>query len=229
MKQEYKSFDFELKETAEDKEFFFFEGYAATFHDIDSYGDRIMPGAFTESLQVLRPTVLWQHSTREPIGISVQETEDMKGLFVKAKLPKADTFVSGRVIPQMKIKSVNKLSIGFSAEEYSYEKVDGYRWEIRNITKAKLYEYSPVSIPANMAAVITGTKNGALFTLEDVRDISTKERFDRFLKRSGIFTKSAREHLAKFLPKQSDSDREEIEAMSTITDDMKKFTKSLRG
>lgn len=223
MKKEYKDFDFELKQAEEDEEFYFFEGYAATFHDIDSYEDRFMPGAFSDSLKSLRPIVLWQHRTAEPIGISLQETEDSKGLFVKAKLPKNDTFVAGRVWPQIKIKSVNKLSIGFSTLECSYEKVEGFRWDVRNITKAKLYEYSPVSIPANMNATITDTKRNKLFTYEDVQNISRRE-LNRILKETGLFTKAAREELSRSFPGRGNPDTKGIEIFNNFNQNLKKLT-----
>ena len=71
--------------------------------------------------------------------------------------------------------------------------------------------------------------DGKVLQFEDVRDISTKEGFDRFLKKTGLFTKSARQHLAKLLPKQSDSDSREISLITSCTEEMKKFTQSLRG
>ena len=65
--------------------------------------------------------------------------------------------------------------------------------------------------------------------MEDVRDVSTKERFDRFLKRSGLFTKPAREHLAKFLPKQSDSDSKDFDIVTNFTEKLKELNNSFRN
>ena len=149
---EYLNLPFEIKSDhlEEDENFFFFKGFASTYGNIDLVDDRIERGAFKESLLVRRPKVFFEH--RETIGVSIEEIEMDKGLFVKAKLPKADTLVSGRVIPQMKIGSINTLSIGFRIRDHRFED------HIRVIEKADLFEYSPVTFAANPEAVITGMK-----------------------------------------------------------------------
>ncbi|MGD8501539.1 MAG: HK97 family phage prohead protease, partial [Phycisphaerales bacterium] len=141
-----------------DDEYFYFEGHAAVFNNIDRGGDRIVPGAFRETLSGGNSVkILWQHKMSEPLGIPVDMHEDSKGLFVRGKMPKEDTLVKGRVIPQMKIGAVNTLSIGYRVLEYNTEKTEdeGTIW---NLTKLELYEFSPVSIPMNPEATITGWK-----------------------------------------------------------------------
>jgi HK97 family phage prohead protease len=269
MEKEYKSFGFEIKKTESDDEFFYFEGLCTTYGSIDRDDDRVMQGAFLESLAKNAPIVKWMH--REPIGISISNEERGNGLYVKAKTPLEDSFVRDRVKPQVKIGTVRKLSIGFSATEYNYEKVEGRRWEVRNITKGTLYEYSLVDIAANNDANVIDFKslgnnvsifkhfinkalsnsgisqenqdkiiksanhyistvdNGKAFMFEDVRDISDKEGFDRFLKKSALFTKSAREYLAGLLPKRSDSDSAEIEVIANHSSNIKELTRILKG
>ena len=178
MDKEYKSFDFEIKQIDEDKDFFFFEGLATTYGNIDRDDDRIMAGAFADSLLSLKPVVKWKH--REPIGISIENNDTSEGLFVKAKTPLSDTFVKGRVKPQVTIGSVRKLSIGFSASEYNWEKVEGRRWDVRNITKGILYEYSLVDIPANNEANVTNFKNAGS------QIVLFKQLIDKALSQSGI-------------------------------------------
>lgn len=152
---EYYNAPFELKsiqEEGEDKNFFFFEGLASTFGNIDLVGDRIEPGAFKKSLRKLAPKVLWQHDRRNPIGISVVHKETSEGLFVRAKLPRNDSLVKGRVIPQMQIGSINTLSIGFRTLKEDY---DG---KVNVIKEVQLLEYSPVTFEANPLAKITNMK-----------------------------------------------------------------------
>lgn len=169
----YKSFPFELtKDSTEDEEYFYFEGYASVFNNIDRGGDKILPGAFTETIRIIPVKILWQHQMSEPIGIPVIMQEDEKGLFVKGKLPKSDFLVSGRVIPQMKVGSVRELSIGYSIREYYTEKTeDGYIW---NITKVDLYEFSPVSVPMNTEAIITDMKQVSRFKNIPIADRDQK-------------------------------------------------------
>lgn len=157
---------FEIKELNEESDdFFTFKGFASTFGNIDLVDDVIEPGAFQESIREKegngeRFPALWQHRMTEPIGVYSQIREDAKGLFVEGKLPKSDTFVSGRVIPQLKIGSVSKLSIGFSVfDDGSVEMVNG----IRHIKKLKLFEVSLVTFPANPEASITEVKGAVPF------------------------------------------------------------------
>jgi HK97 family phage prohead protease len=155
--QEKKNFNcsFELKnlDSNQDPEFHIFEGYASTYGNVDLGDDIIMEGAFTESLkQDPNVNILWQHKMSEPIGTSVMLFEDNIGLYVKAKLPKDDDLVRGRVMPQMKAGSIKEMSIGFIIEDYQIE------GEIRKILKVKLFEISLVTKAMNPKALVTGFK-----------------------------------------------------------------------
>lgn len=156
---------FLVKEFGEEEDFFTFEGYASTFGNIDLGDDVVMPGAFKDTIKELKDNgaflpVLWQHNHDQPLGIFTEMREDEKGLFVKGRLPKDDTFVSGRVIPQMKVGSINKMSIGYSCwGEGAFTVVDG----IRQLSKVKLWETSLVTVPMNPEAVVTGMKAAVPF------------------------------------------------------------------
>ncbi len=142
---------FELKQIGEsdDPLFFKFEGFGSTFGNIDSTGDRIEMGAFTESLKRLHPVLLFGHDMNEPLGVFDNVEERPDGLFVEGRMPKADSFVSGRIMPQMKIGSIKSLSIGFFILDA--EMVGN----IRVIREVELLEISLVTIPANQMARIT--------------------------------------------------------------------------
>lgn len=161
---------FEIKQLEEEGDFFTFKGYASTFGNVDRGGDVILPGAFTDSIDEMKRSgdflpVIWQHDSGEPVGIYTAFYEDSKGLWVEGKLPKEDTFVSGRAIPQMKVGSVRKLSIGFSCWDgsASYE----MRGDVRYISKIKLWEVSLVTIPMNNMANITEIKSLDFKSLSD--------------------------------------------------------------
>jgi len=163
-------FDFAIKslhDDEEDDEFFIFEGFASTFGNVDHDGEVMVRGAFTDSLAKRIPVVLWQHNTREPIGMPIEVRETDQGLFIKARLPKADTFVTGRVIPQMKVGSVTKMSIGFFILDSEDELVEGRR--ITHIKKVELFEFSLVTFPSNEQASVTGMKS--LKEIEDPKDL----------------------------------------------------------
>lgn len=148
---------FAVKQMDEDDDFYTFEGYGSTFDNVDLGDDRVMRGAFKDSIRECMesgkmPPVLWQHDMHMPLGKYIEMREDERGLYVKGRMPKADDFVRGRVYPQMKAGSVGAMSIGYRADEWEIE--DG----IRNLKKLKLFEISLVTMPMNPQAEVTGIK-----------------------------------------------------------------------
>lgn len=151
------TFNFQIKEIGEDdSNNYTFEGYASTYGNVDYGNDVIDDGAFSEYMASFKTgslPVLWQHDHKTPIGVFQEMRSDSTGLFVKGKLPKDDEFVRNRVVPQLKIGSVNSMSIGFLAKDVEYKQ------SIRHITDAHLFEISLVSIPMNPKAKLTSFKN----------------------------------------------------------------------
>ncbi len=142
-----------------------FEGYAATW-DKDQVDDIIHPGAFTKSIQEAFPAgkikILWQHY--EPLGMPLEMREDNYGLFVKGKVSK--TTLGNEALELMKDGVVSSMSIGFNIP---YGKSEIGEDGIRHIREVKLKEFSPVTFPANEAAIITGVK-----AIEDALDSGVK-------------------------------------------------------
>lgn len=155
------SLPFDIKEMSTDDKNFTFEGHLAAFNNLDHDGDIIEKGAFSEwlnkSVEDNKKTIpiFWAHSAGEPVGVfPIQDmVEDDKGLFVRGIMPKDDTFVSGRVIPQMRIGSVAKMSIGYRVRDFINK--NGARI-LKNI---QLWEGSLVTLPANENATISGFKS----------------------------------------------------------------------
>lgn len=191
---QYIDVDFEVKALHdEDDEFFRFEGLASTFGNIDMVDDVVIRGAFVESLQTKTPVVLWQHDSHNPLGMpeEIRETED--GLFIRARLPKSDSFVTDRVIPQMKVGSIRSMSIGFRVVERDFTD-EG----IRLLKKLDLVEISLVTFPANLMAAVSGFKSADKFyNVEDVKALSPRELEDA-LRESGMFSKAAATLIVSF-------------------------------
>lgn len=147
---EAKNFKFEFKAIDDNT----FEGYAAVFRNIDSYGDVIEPGAFAKTIQESkRVKVLWQHDPYQPIGKPEIMQEDNHGLYVKARISQTDR---GREAMQlMKDGVIDELSIGYNSIKDEWNKETGNR----HLKEVKLWEFSPVTFAANDQAVITGAKN----------------------------------------------------------------------
>ena len=163
-KPEYIVSDFELKscnvvkaDDGSDNEFLEFEGHGAFFGNIDLQDDIIERGTFA-SAKARSTKLLLMHDHRSvPVGIFTELKEDQKGLFVSGRLPMSDDRVKGMIEPQMRIGSLNSMSVGFITQDFSFETRGTKR--VRIITKAKLFEISLVSFPANPKARITAVKD----------------------------------------------------------------------
>jgi HK97 family phage prohead protease len=151
-----------------------FKGYASTFNNVDDVGDIIESGAFTKTISERGPNgtkqikVLWQHS--EPLGMPTMMVEDSKGLYVEGKISK--TRLGDEALELMRDGVVDKMSIGFSIPGGKSE-WDQKR-EARIIREVKLFEFSPVTFPANEMATIDGVKNleGMIALAKSGRELS---------------------------------------------------------
>ena len=146
---------YEIKESSVDLDERTFQGYASTW-DEDQTGDVIHQGAFlksiTEAFPAKRIKVLWQHS--EPLGMPIEMREDGYGLYVKGKVSK--TRLGDEALELMRDGVIDRMSIGFSIPK---GKSDYDENGVRHIREVKLMEFSPVTFPANEAAMITGVKS----------------------------------------------------------------------
>jgi HK97 family phage prohead protease len=230
MKKEFLNLPFEVKQiNDEDPKFFTFEGYASTFGNIDLGEDIVEKGAFIDSLSKNPDVpVLWQHNMEEPVGKSIELYEDERGLFIKAKLPKADTLVNGRIIPQMEVGSIKEMSIGFFIEDFEI------KGEIRILKKINLFEVSLVTKAMNPRALVTGFKSFKETEIKSLKDIET------FLKEGGLSNNESKTLISKIkeFSKQRDAEEEEVkqrdaaqkkrlEANQKLIDSMNKLTNNL--
>jgi HK97 family phage prohead protease len=153
----YATKDFALEIKAVSDEEGTFEGYGSIFGNLDSYGEKVMPGAFSESLarhkrEGTKPLMLWQHDPYAPIGVWEDLVEDGKGLRGTGRLlkgvAKAD---EARIL--MKAGALQGLSIGYREVEVEPEGNN------RLLKKLDLLEISVVSFPANRRARVESIKS----------------------------------------------------------------------
>lgn len=68
-----------------------FEAIVSVFGNVDRVGDRVEPGAFTESLSKGLPPIVWSHQWGvPPIGACLDARETDEGLYIKGRLFVAD-------------------------------------------------------------------------------------------------------------------------------------------
>lgn len=178
MKKSHKVFDIEFKESSGDGSEF--EGYANIFYYIDSAREIVAKGAFTDNLPLfLKEGFIagLNHDWNNPIGSPIEATETEKGLFVKGKI--CNTSHGNDVKVWLKDGIVKKMSIGYQViasqwletpdavlkywKDVNYtpsaDEIAQTAFGARLLTKIKLFEFSPVMVPANNMADITRVKS----------------------------------------------------------------------
>jgi uncharacterized protein len=159
-----------------------FTGYGSIFGNVDSYGEKVVAGAFGESLarhqrEGTKPLMLWQHDPWTPIGVWEELAEDGKGLKGKGRLLQGVKAADEALI-MLKNGAVQGLSIGYREVE---TEPDG---NIRLLKKLDLLEISIVSFPANRRARVETVKS-----ILEAGNLPTVREFEEFLRDAG-FSKS---------------------------------------
>lgn len=152
-----------------------FDGYGAIFNNVDRGGDKILPGAFTETLAEWKaggrlPTMLYQHGQMGggpvmPVGVYTAMEEDSQGLRVSGKL--FDHTLGRDLYVALKGGAIGGLSIGYRAKELGRPPMGAA--ERRQIKAASLVEVSLVNDPMNQAARFTSVKSAdEIMTIRDL-------------------------------------------------------------
>lgn len=179
-----KDFALQVKDLSEDGTF---EGYGSIHGNVDSCGEKVMPGAFSASLAKHKREgsavlMLWQHNPDQPIGVWEDLAEDAKGLWGKGRLI-TEVQKAREVHALMKRKAIGGLSIGYREIKVT---PDG---NVRNLEELDLYEISPVSFPANRRARIESVKSEGMEEfarrLRDGEPMPIKE-FEDILREAGV-------------------------------------------
>lgn len=154
-----------------------FSGYGSVFGVVDSYGDIVLPGAFSASLAAhaaagTHPVGLWQHDEKHPILAWTEMREDDHGLFCRGRLI-LEVEKARETHALMKAGVLNGLSIGYMLTASAFATADDvvtkYGIDIdpdalppgaqfRMIEDVDLVEVSVVTFPACAAARVETVK-----------------------------------------------------------------------
>jgi uncharacterized protein len=136
-----------------------FTGYASTWTK-DVYGDRIAPGAFSQSIKDKRGRIpiLMNHDTDVPVGFSTDLAEDAKGLYIDGTLA-TDTRNGADAYALLKLADAIDyrvgMSIGFITQEFEFDDTGMNRI----LNQIDLWEASIALFPANRAARVDTVKS----------------------------------------------------------------------
>lgn len=145
-----------------------FTALASVFGNVDSYGDRMVKGAFAETLAEWAAAgdpipVIWQHLWSDPsahIGYVLEARELDEGLWYKGRLDVDDNPFAAQVYRLMKGRRVRQQSFG-------YDVIDGRsvvedEREVFEILKVHLYEVGPCLVGVNQATNLLDVKGEPL-------------------------------------------------------------------
>lgn len=140
-----------------------FEALVSVFGNIDAYGDRMMAGAFADTLAAWSASgdpipVIWSHRWDDPkfnIGAVVEAEERQEGLWVRGQLD-ADHDTATTVYRLLKGRRVKEFSFAFDYQDIEQAmdddgepESDEWGWPVWNVLKVKLYEVGPCLVGAN--------------------------------------------------------------------------------
>lgn len=160
-----------------------FDGHAASWWSIDSYGTAMAPGAFKKTIQERRDRipVLWNHNYDAPVGKHLDLKEDDAGLYINVGI--ADDGAEGTVLmKRLRYGVPLGLSFGFETiRSRPAEESDPLDWSqapeffkspegreyVRVIEEVRYWESSPVTFPANTDS-----------TIDDIRSAHMEQQAD---------------------------------------------------
>lgn len=189
-----------------------FTGYGSVFGNVDSYGEIVAPGAFADSIKMIKASgdplpMLWQHLSDQPIGGYDLLEEDDRGLKVSGWLMKDDIPLAAQAYALMKRRVIKGLSIGYYVRDSSYDETTG----VVTLKTLDLIEISPVTFPANDQAQVEAVKSALAHG-----SMPTLPQFEEILRDAG-FTKSQAVSIASHGFRQLLSQRDaEGDALASI-------------
>lgn len=145
------TFDIEHREEETPKLF----GHAAIFNtyaDLGCWEERIMPGAFNDSIGTDDIRALFNHDSAYVLARNKSGTlklwEDERGLAFEI-VPPDTQLIKDLVLAPIKRGDINQMSFGFQVLKETWtESQDMKQKDKRDILNVKLWEISPVTFPA---------------------------------------------------------------------------------
>ena len=131
--------------------------YASLFGVIDRARDMVMPGAFAASLAqrgLRQVPMLFQHDPAEPIGVWLELTEDLRGLYARGRLI-PEVMRARELIALLEAGTADGLSIGFRTVRGRTDP----KTKVRRLDAVDLWEISIVTFPLLPGARVRAVKD----------------------------------------------------------------------
>jgi len=239
--KEYKTFQFKVTETkeidSEGQRYGLVKGLFSTYGNVDEVKDRVIKGAFTNSLAKYKQNdhqipLLYMHSDLIG-GIKIDSVVDTEEGLEGSALINLDVQRGKEGYALAKQGVISSFSIGYRT--IKSEIVGG----VRELKEVDLFEISMVPNPANVKAIIKDIKSTdgikKFCNLKKALSIKNKRDFEKFLRDSGACTRKAAVYLSKYFnePSQSESEGEgksdgNLITVDTIINTLRQTTERLK-
>lgn len=184
-------------------------GYGSVFNTLDSYGEKVAPGAFAKSLAGgVLPKMLWQHDTDRPIGRWLKASEDGRGLYVEGQL-NLKTTAGQDAYEHLVAGDVDGMSIGYREVRTRNE------GQARVLEELALYEVSIVTFPANRDAAV-----------DTIKALNSKSELVDLLRGAGLAKAAAARVAAGGWPALAGADHQKA---ADLADIIERATAQIRG
>lgn len=164
-----------------------FEGIVSVFGNVDSYGDVMMPGAFTRTLGEWQAKegatipMLWMHDWNvPPIGYAMEAAEvaaegsTPAGLYVKGQLLLDDSELARNVYGAMKAGAQREFSFGYF--ERAARQMTEDDQTLNAVLDVDLFEFSAVFRGANPETTLIGVKSNPIVEVQTSTDAGAMRR-----------------------------------------------------
>lgn len=157
-----------------------FEAIVSVFGNVDSYGDRVIEGAFKDSLDEWAASgdpipSYWSHRMDDPdynIGEVLEAKElapgdpllpasikELGGLYVKVQVDLDEEAKKARQVYRLlKGRRVTQFSFAYDIRDYAIVKAEGDSEQVWELRKLHIYEVGPTPIGANQATELLDVK-----------------------------------------------------------------------
>lgn len=141
-----------------------FEAIVSVFGNVDSYGDRVLKGAFTDTLEAWAASgdpipVYWSHRMDDPdynLGHVLEAEERDEGLWVKGQLD-LDNPKAAQTYRLLKGRRVTQFSFAYEVQAYTIKSEQGVG-EVWELERLKLYEVGPTPVGVNQETELLTVK-----------------------------------------------------------------------
>jgi HK97 family phage prohead protease len=164
-----------------------FEAIVSVFGNVDSYGEVVMPGAFTKSLAEWKDRgdpipVIWSHQWADPfshVGIVKSAEETDKGLLIKGFISpeeRASNPTAAQVYSLLKSRRVTQFSFGFDVEDGGFGErggEDGTKSrDVYELRQLALHEVGPCLLGVNPETELLGVKASGKSAVEELLELT---------------------------------------------------------